>query len=41
MGMDRKTLKVMKNYNEGQTGAEVKEINRLTGLGVDRQMLGP
>ena len=39
--MDRKTLKVMKNDNEGQTDAEVKKTNRLTVLGVDKQMLGP
>lgn len=41
LGMDRKKLGVMKSDDEGQTDAEVKDTDRLTGLGTDRQMLGP
>lgn len=40
MRIDRKTLGVMGSDEEGQTDAGVKESDRLTGLGMDRQMLG-
>lgn len=41
MGTDRKTLGVMGSDEEGETGAGVTESDRLTGLGMDRQVLGP
>lgn len=41
LGADRKKLGVMKSDDKGQTDAEVKDTDRLTGLGTDRQILGP